>query len=79
MQADYQSPESPVAAIDGTYSYTEAASLSLERLHRSKIAPEFFRYRVVKRCMGVALRRRVACQRLEGTWSHFGLHGARFT
>jgi len=68
MQADYQSPESPVAAIDGTYSDTETASLSLERLHRPKIAPsEFFRYRVVKRCMGVALRRRVACQRLEGT------------
>jgi lipopolysaccharide/colanic/teichoic acid biosynthesis glycosyltransferase len=56
MQADYQSPESPVAAIEGNYSYTESAGRFLERLHRAKIVPsEFFRYRVIKRCGDIFL------------------------
>ncbi len=56
MQSDYQSPESPAAAIEGTYSYTETAGRSLERLHRPKVAPsEYFRYRVVKRCLDIFL------------------------
>jgi Undecaprenyl-phosphate galactose phosphotransferase WbaP len=56
MQADYQSPESPVAAIEGTYSYTETVGRSLERLHRPRNAPsEYFRYRVVKRCLDISL------------------------
>ena len=56
MQADYQSPESPVAAIEGTYSYTETVGRSLERLHRPRSAPsEYFRYRVVKRCLDISL------------------------
>ena len=56
MQSDYQSPESPAAAIEGTYSYTETAGRSLESLHRPKVAPsEYFRYRVVKRCLDIFL------------------------
>jgi Undecaprenyl-phosphate galactose phosphotransferase WbaP len=56
MQADYQSPESPVATIEGTYSYTETVGRSLERLHRPRSAPsEYFRYRVVKRCLDIFL------------------------
>ncbi len=56
MQAEYQSPESPVAAIEGSYSYTELAGRSLERLQRANTAPsEFFRYKFVKRCCDIFL------------------------
>jgi Undecaprenyl-phosphate galactose phosphotransferase WbaP len=56
MQAEYQSPESPVAAIEGSYSYTELAGHSLERLQRANTAPsDFFRYRVLKRCCDIFL------------------------
>ncbi len=56
MQAEYQSPESQAAAIEGSYSYTELAGRSLERLQRANGAPsDFFRYRVVKRCFDIFL------------------------
>jgi lipopolysaccharide/colanic/teichoic acid biosynthesis glycosyltransferase len=56
MQAEYQSPESRTAAIEGSYSYTESAGRSLERSKRANGVPsEFFRYRVVKRCADIFL------------------------
>src|ERR1700721_2986969 len=56
MQAEYQSPESRTAAIEGSYSYTESAGRSLERSKRANGVPsEFFRYRVIKRCADVFL------------------------
>ena len=56
MLAEYQSPESRTAAIEGSYSYTESAGRSLERLQRADGVPsEFFRYRVIKRCCDVVL------------------------
>ncbi len=56
MQAEYQSPESRTAAIEGSYSYTELAGSALGRAQRAKSAPsEFFRYRVLKRCCDVFL------------------------
>jgi lipopolysaccharide/colanic/teichoic acid biosynthesis glycosyltransferase len=56
MQAEYQSPESRTAAIEGSYSYTESVGRSLERSQRADGAPsEFFRYRVIKRCCDIAL------------------------
>jgi lipopolysaccharide/colanic/teichoic acid biosynthesis glycosyltransferase len=56
MQAEYQSPESRTAAIEGSYSYTESAGRSLGRSQRENNAPsEFFRYRVIKRCWDVLL------------------------
>ena len=56
MQAEYQSPESRTAAIDGSYSYTESVGHSLGRSERTNAAPsEFFRYRMIKRCCDVFL------------------------
>ena len=56
MQSEYQSPESRIAAIEGSYSYTEPAGRSLERSQRADSAPSgFFRYRVIKRCCDVLL------------------------
>jgi len=56
MQAEYQSPESRTAAIEGSYSYPESVGPSLERALRANKAPsDFFRYRVVKRCFDIAL------------------------
>src|SRR5258707_15712677 len=56
MQAEYQSPESRTAAIEGSYSYTETIGRSLGRSQRAKSAPsEFFRYRMIKRCCDVFL------------------------
>jgi Undecaprenyl-phosphate galactose phosphotransferase WbaP len=56
MQAEYQSPESPVAAIEGSYSYTESTGRSLERLPGARSIPsELFRYSVVKRFCDVFL------------------------
>src|SRR6266852_1587360 len=56
MQAEYQSPESRTAAIEGSYSYTETVGRSLGRSQRAKSAPsEFFRYRMIKRCCDVFL------------------------
>src|SRR5258707_15049692 len=56
MQAEYQSPESRTAAIEGSYSYTESVGHSLGRSQRASAAPSgFFRYRVIKRCCDVFL------------------------
>jgi lipopolysaccharide/colanic/teichoic acid biosynthesis glycosyltransferase len=56
MQAEYQSPESRTAAIEGSYSYAESVGRSQVRSQRAKSAPsEFFRYRIIKRCCDVFL------------------------
>ncbi len=56
MQAEYQSPESRTAAIEGSYSYTESVGRTLEGSQRADSAPsEFFRYRVIKRSLDVLL------------------------
>jgi Undecaprenyl-phosphate galactose phosphotransferase WbaP len=56
MQSEYQSPESRIAAIEGSYSYTESVGLSQERSRRANRAPsDFFRYRVIKRCFDILL------------------------
>jgi lipopolysaccharide/colanic/teichoic acid biosynthesis glycosyltransferase len=56
MQAEYQSPQSRSAAIEGSYSYQELAGRSLEGARRSSDVPsEYFRYRVIKRCCDVLL------------------------
>jgi Undecaprenyl-phosphate galactose phosphotransferase WbaP len=55
MQAEYQSPESRTAAIEGSYSYAESTGRSLERLQRADTPSEFFRYRMIKRCLDVLL------------------------
>jgi lipopolysaccharide/colanic/teichoic acid biosynthesis glycosyltransferase len=56
MQAEYQSPESRTAAIEGSYSYADPVDHSPERSQRtSKVPSEFFRYRVIKRCFDVGL------------------------
>jgi lipopolysaccharide/colanic/teichoic acid biosynthesis glycosyltransferase len=56
MQAEYQSPESRAAAIEGSYSYSESAGRSLERVERVNGTPSaFFRYRVIKRGCDVSL------------------------
>ncbi|MDQ2832364.1 MAG: sugar transferase [Acidobacteriota bacterium] len=56
MQSEYQSPESPAAAIEGSYSYPEVASRPATGAEsRRRTASELFRYRVVKRFGDVAL------------------------
>src|ERR1700731_2230248 len=56
MQAEYQSPESRTAAIEGSYSYTGTVGRSPEKSQRTNSVPsEFFRYRVIKRCCDVSL------------------------
>jgi lipopolysaccharide/colanic/teichoic acid biosynthesis glycosyltransferase len=56
MQAEYQSPESRAAAIEGSYSYAESASRPSSRSRRSNSVPsEYLRYRVVKRFYDVFL------------------------
>jgi lipopolysaccharide/colanic/teichoic acid biosynthesis glycosyltransferase len=56
MQAEYQSPESRTAAIEGSYSYPELAGRSLAGAQRARRVPaEFFRYRVIKRCGDILL------------------------
>ncbi len=56
MQAEYQSPESRTAAIEGSYSYAGSVDHSPERSQRANDAPsKFFRYRVIKRCCDVFL------------------------
>jgi lipopolysaccharide/colanic/teichoic acid biosynthesis glycosyltransferase len=56
MQAEYQSPESRIAAIEGSYSYAESVGRSQVRSQRAKGSPsEFFRYRIIKRCSDVFL------------------------
>ncbi len=56
MQAEYQSPESRTATIEGSYSYTGSiASPSKRATWVSHLPAEYFRYRVIKRLCDVAL------------------------
>jgi lipopolysaccharide/colanic/teichoic acid biosynthesis glycosyltransferase len=56
MQDEYQSPQSPTAIIEDSYSYTEAVSLPAVKLRQVDSAPsDFFRYRVLKRFIDVVL------------------------
>jgi Undecaprenyl-phosphate galactose phosphotransferase WbaP len=56
MQAEYQSPESRIAAIEDSYSYTETVGRPVSRAHRADRVPSgLFRYRVIKRCVDVLL------------------------
>jgi lipopolysaccharide/colanic/teichoic acid biosynthesis glycosyltransferase len=56
MQAEYQSPESRTAAIEDSYSYTEAVTRPAARPRRLDHLPsELFRYRVIKRCFDIFL------------------------
>ncbi len=56
MQAEYQSPESRVAAIEDSYSYADTSGHSVTRLRRMDVLPaDLFRYRVVKRSLDVLL------------------------
>jgi len=56
MLGEYQSPESRTAAIEGSYSYTETIGRSPEKSQRTSGVPsDFFRYRVIKRCLDVLL------------------------
>ncbi len=54
--ADYQSPESRAIAIEAPYSYASTVERPSSRSYRADRVPsKFFRYRVVKRCLDVAL------------------------
>ena len=56
MQDEYQSPQSPTAIIEDSYSYTEAVSLPAVKLRQVDSAPsDFFRYRVLKRFIDIVL------------------------
>jgi Undecaprenyl-phosphate galactose phosphotransferase WbaP len=55
MQGEYQSPESRTAAIEDSYSYTEAVSRPVLRNAFDGTPSELFRYRVIKRCLDVIL------------------------
>ena len=56
MQDEYQSPQSPSAIIEDSYSYTEAVSLPAVKLRQVDSAPsDFFRYRVLKRFIDIVL------------------------
>jgi lipopolysaccharide/colanic/teichoic acid biosynthesis glycosyltransferase len=56
MQAEYQSPESRIATIEGSYSYAESADRLLQKPQRTDGVPsKFFRYRIIKRCCDVFL------------------------
>ena len=56
MQAEYQSPESRTAAIEGSYSYPEVAGRPLIEAQPSRPAPStFFRYKVIKRVGDILL------------------------
>jgi Undecaprenyl-phosphate galactose phosphotransferase WbaP len=56
MQPEYQSPESRVATIEDSYSYTEPAGRQLGRSRRASGVPsEYFRYTVIKRFCDLVL------------------------
>lgn len=56
MQPEYQSPESRIAAIEGSYSYPELESRTLATAQGAYSAPSsFFRYRFVKRFCDVLM------------------------
>jgi lipopolysaccharide/colanic/teichoic acid biosynthesis glycosyltransferase len=54
--AEYQSPETTIATVEGSYPYTQLVGQPYSRSYRStRIPAKFFRYRVVKRCLDVGL------------------------
>jgi Undecaprenyl-phosphate galactose phosphotransferase WbaP len=54
MQAE--SPESPVAVIEDSYSYTEVMSYPLRRVQwETELPSEYFRYRIIKRSLDLLL------------------------
>ncbi len=56
MQGEYQSPQSPAATIEDSYSYTETVSLPVIKSRPVNRAPsDLFRYRVLKRFVDVVL------------------------
>lgn len=56
MQAEYQSPESRIAAIEDSYSYTETVSRHVFKTYPLDRTPSIlFRYRVIKRFIDVIL------------------------
>jgi len=55
MQAEYQSHESPIATIEGSYSYTESGRRMVRSNRANRVPSEYFRYRVVKRFCDVVL------------------------
>jgi lipopolysaccharide/colanic/teichoic acid biosynthesis glycosyltransferase len=55
MQAEYQSPESRTATIEGSYSYTESGRRVVRSQRANGVPSEYFRYRVVKRIFDVIL------------------------
>jgi lipopolysaccharide/colanic/teichoic acid biosynthesis glycosyltransferase len=56
MQAEFQSPESRVAALEDSYSYSEVAVSSLPRFQWAAESPsELFRYRYIKRSIDILL------------------------
>jgi lipopolysaccharide/colanic/teichoic acid biosynthesis glycosyltransferase len=55
MQVEYQSPESRIAAIEGSYSYTESGRRVVRSQRANGVPSEYFRYKVVKRFFDVTL------------------------
>ena len=56
MQGEYQSPQSPTATIEDSYSYTETVSLPVIKSRQINRAPsDLFRYRVLKRFIDIIL------------------------
>ncbi|MEO8737805.1 MAG: sugar transferase [Edaphobacter sp.] len=56
MQVEYESPESRVATIEDSYSYSEVVVHSLRRSQRANELPsQLFRYRMIKRTLDVLL------------------------
>jgi Undecaprenyl-phosphate galactose phosphotransferase WbaP len=56
LLAEYQSPETRIATVDGAYEYTQLVGQPYSRSYRStRIPAQLFRYRVVKRCLDVCL------------------------
>ena len=56
MHAEYQSPESRIAAIEGSYSYTDSVDRSSAKSQPTNDIPaDYFSYKVVKRFLDVSL------------------------
>jgi len=56
MQGEYQSPQSPAAIIEDSYSYTETVNLPVIKSRPVDRAPsDLFRYKVLKRFVDVVL------------------------
>jgi Undecaprenyl-phosphate galactose phosphotransferase WbaP len=55
MQAEYQTPESRTATIEGSYSYTESGRRVIRSQRANGVPSQYFRYRVVKRIFDIML------------------------